>query len=380
MTEPKRKLQFARDDAATAGALTPPPWKLLIVDDEPEVHTVTRLALSDFRYDGRSLEFISAHSGAQACEILAHDPEIAVMLLDVVMESDDAGLRVVQYTRRMLGNHFVRIILRTGHPGIAPERRIIKTYDINDYRAKTELTQDRMHAIMYTSLRAYQRLTKMARNRRENAHLANEYRDTLLRVAQLLDAPAATLAEIGHQSEGGRDRISGVAKQLEQLARKLNALCDAPEREPVEGCFDSQQLVDGLQEDLQTELAAAGTSLAVHGRLPTLSGDRQQFSEVLKELINNALKAQSQQGTDIELSAGNDGKAWLFRVEDRGCGIGPDQAESIFQPLHGDEFGIGLAKCRRIVAQHGGRIWAEPREDGGSRIQFSWPAANQGHV
>ena len=116
------------------------PWKVLIVDDEPEVHEVTRWTLRDFRFDDRRLDFISAHSGNEACNLIDAHPDAALVLLDVVMEEDDAGLKVVKHIRRQAKNANVRIVLRTGQPGQAPERQIIQDYDINDYKEKSELT------------------------------------------------------------------------------------------------------------------------------------------------------------------------------------------------------------------------------------------------
>jgi putative nucleotidyltransferase with HDIG domain len=143
-------LQFA---AESTRAL--PPWKVLIVDDEPEVHNVTRLVLSNFRFADRRLQFLSAHSAAEARELFKANDDVAVVLLDVVMESEQAGLQLVRSIREELGNPFVRIVLRTGQPGQAPEQEVIATYDINDYKEKTELTAPRLATTMYTALRAY---------------------------------------------------------------------------------------------------------------------------------------------------------------------------------------------------------------------------------
>ncbi|EHR40029.1 DUF3369 domain-containing protein [Alishewanella jeotgali] len=140
-------------------------WKVLIVDDEPEVHAVTRLALNDFSFQHKKLEFISAYSGAEAKKVLAAQPDIAVVLLDVVMETDDAGLLVASYIRETLHNHFVRIILRTGQPGQAPERQVIVNYDINDYKSKTELTAQKLFTVMMSSLRSYRDIISLEQSR-----------------------------------------------------------------------------------------------------------------------------------------------------------------------------------------------------------------------
>merc|ERR1711974_463928 len=95
-------------------------WNILIVDDDEEIHTVTRLALSDLIVNDRKLNFLHAYSGEHAKEILnEYGREIAIILLDVVMETDDAGFDVVTYLREKLELPEPRIILRTGQPGYA---------------------------------------------------------------------------------------------------------------------------------------------------------------------------------------------------------------------------------------------------------------------
>lgn len=141
-------------------------WKILIVDDEPEVHAVTKLALSDFRFLGRGLEFHSAYSGREAKELATLHPDTAIILLDVVMETDDAGLHVARFIREELGNYFTRIILRTGQPGQAPERTVIVNYDINDYKSKTELTAQKLFTAVMSSLRSYRDIISIDHSRR----------------------------------------------------------------------------------------------------------------------------------------------------------------------------------------------------------------------
>ncbi len=140
-------------------------WKILIVDDEPEIHAVTKLALSDFEFQNKNLEFLSAYNGAQAREILLSEPDIAVVLLDVVMETDDAGLRIADFIRNEANNHFIRIILRTGQPGQAPERDVIINYDINDYKSKTELTAQKLFTVVIAALRSYRDIVAIDENR-----------------------------------------------------------------------------------------------------------------------------------------------------------------------------------------------------------------------
>src|SRR6476469_2564015 len=143
-----------------------PRWKIAVIDDEPAVHDGTRFALSDYRLNGQGLEILSAYSAAEGRELMRRHADVAVVLLDVIMESDTAGLGLVEYIRNDLKNETVRIILRTGQPGQAPERRVIVDYDINDYKAKTELTADKLFTSLTAALRSYQQLERMMQTRR----------------------------------------------------------------------------------------------------------------------------------------------------------------------------------------------------------------------
>lgn len=142
------------------------PWKILIADDEEEVHTITRMVMEDFVFDNGSVELLHAYTGRETKKILSEIPDVAIILLDVVMETDDAGLEVVRYIREELANKFIRIILRTGQPGKAPEREIISGFDINDYKEKTELTAQKLFTTITSSLRAYKDLRIIEKNRK----------------------------------------------------------------------------------------------------------------------------------------------------------------------------------------------------------------------
>ncbi|PSO20716.1 DUF3369 domain-containing protein [Bradyrhizobium sp. MOS003] len=141
-------------------------WKIAVIDDDPAVHDGTRFALSDYSLNGQGLEILSAHSAAEGRTLMAAHNDIAAVLLDVIMETDVAGLELVEYIRNELKNETVRIILRTGQPGQAPERRVIVQYDINDYKAKTELTADKLFTSLTAALRSYQQLERMLQTRR----------------------------------------------------------------------------------------------------------------------------------------------------------------------------------------------------------------------
>jgi|JFJP01.1.fsa_nt_gi signal transduction histidine kinase/response regulator RpfG family c-di-GMP phosphodiesterase len=143
-----------------------PPWKILIVDDEVDIHTMTQLGLKNFEFGNRPLKMLHAMSGVEAREILLVEPDIAVALIDVVMETDDAGLRLINFIRHELRYSLIRLMVRTGQPGMAPEREVIEHYDIDDYKCKTELTTDKLYLMMRMALKSYRELATLDVNRK----------------------------------------------------------------------------------------------------------------------------------------------------------------------------------------------------------------------
>ncbi|MBO6509638.1 MAG: DUF3369 domain-containing protein [Roseibium sp.] len=152
-------------EPAKASEVSGAPWKVLVVDDEQSVHDVTRLALSDFRFEDRGLDFISAYSGEEARKAILEHPDTAIILLDVVMETETAGLEVAHFVREVAHNKAARIVLRTGQPGQAPEKDVIAQYDINDYKEKTELTSRKLSTLMYASLRSFRDIVALEKNK-----------------------------------------------------------------------------------------------------------------------------------------------------------------------------------------------------------------------
>ncbi len=166
------ELIFAEEDDAPEEKPLEPSWKILIVDDDIEIHNITKLALNDFTFENKLITFISAYSGKEAKEIIEANPDIALILLDVVMETEEAGLEVVKYIRDILDNKLVRIILRTGQPGQVPEDVVIVSYDINDYKTKTELTNKKLFTTVVTALRAFRALTQIEASKSELEKIA----------------------------------------------------------------------------------------------------------------------------------------------------------------------------------------------------------------
>lgn len=191
------------DDEArpTTGEVEPPPWRILIVDDDEQVHLVTRYALRGQRILGRRIEFDSAYSAEEARARLA-ERRYSLILLDVVMETEDAGLKLVGEIRERFEDPAVRIVLRTGQPGLAPELEVIQNYDINDYRAKSELTTERLVTSLTAALRSYQQICQIEEHRR--------------RLERVLNASAELL------------RIHGVRALAERVLTQLCSILEVP--------------------------------------------------------------------------------------------------------------------------------------------------------
>ena len=153
-------LHFLEDEgeASVAASLV---WRLMVIDDEPDVHRATTFALAGVKILGRPLQFLHAYSAAEAAELLKSEPEVAVVLLDVVMEREDAGLALVRTIREDLRLTELRIILRTGQPGYAPEIETIHDFDINDYKTKSELTRTKLYATVTSAVRAYEQIRRL---------------------------------------------------------------------------------------------------------------------------------------------------------------------------------------------------------------------------
>ena len=197
-------------------------WKVLIVDDEPEVHRITKMTLAKFEFDNKPIEFIHAYTGREAKAIVTNETDIALVLLDVVMETDNAGLDVVRYVRNELHNQQIRIVLRTGQPGQAPEDDVVVNYDINDYKDKTELTSQKLRTLIRASLRSYRDICALEHNRKglekviaaskgifEKQALKQFAEGTLEQLSALLALEETNLYQLRHNAYEIRDDALG---------------------------------------------------------------------------------------------------------------------------------------------------------------------------
>jgi signal transduction histidine kinase/CheY-like chemotaxis protein len=257
------------EDEAPVRAAERDLWQVLIVDDEESVHQVTKLVMADFKLDGRGVQFTDCYSAAEARLLLAQplphggpDSRFALILLDVVMEHEHAGLDLVRYIREELRETNVRIVLRTGQPGQAPQAHVIRAYDINDYREKTDLTHAKLTTVFYAALRAYRDLMRLERAR-------NGLRRSIHAITQVCDSSnlrtfCSTVLEqaselLGQQGEGVcASRVSAYAAARLEGQLKVLAVTAA-----YAGLHDDEQLAD-LPPAVRAAFERCGSEHADH--------------------------------------------------------------------------------------------------------------------
>lgn len=380
------------DDEEDSQAESREHWTIMIVDDEREVHEVTQLALAGFSFDNKELNFISAYSGEEAKSLIQQHPETAIILLDVVMESNHAGLIVAKYIREELNNHLVRIVLRTGQPGEAPENSVILDYDINDYRTKTELTQQKLITTIVSALRAYrdlvttnanqtelQKLLLNIKTQYEQAHHLNENLQeeitkrklTEVELRQAKEAAEAAnkakgqfLATMSHELRAPLHAILGKSelllegsygplsqsqhssiRTLEQSGRHLlsliNDILDLAKIEAGKFALDiwpcavepicriSLQIMRQLAESKKIKLY-----FTMDPNVTMIYADERRLKQILINLLNNAIKFTPLGGrVGLDVVGDVSGKKIHFSVWDTGIGIAAEDMKRLFEPF-----------------------------------------------
>jgi len=186
--------EFAAEDEVKESLLLDN-WKVLIADDDEDVHRFTKLALKGFVYENRSIEFYDTYNGKDTVALLKLYPDVDLLLLDVIMDSDDDGLITVKKIREDLNNTSVRIVLRTGQSGNAPEKDVIVNYAIDDYKEKTELTATKLLTTVVTSLRASEHIKTIERSRKGLLQIIQASR-SIFEIKSLIDFTHGVLLQL----------------------------------------------------------------------------------------------------------------------------------------------------------------------------------------
>jgi signal transduction histidine kinase len=397
-------------------------WKVMIVDDEPDVHNMTRFVLGDFTYQDKGLKFLSAYSGKEAMRLIEENPDTALILLDVVMEQQDSGLMLVKYIRETLNNENVRIVLRTGQPGVAPQRETVKNFKINGYNEKNGMSDDDLYTTMVSSIRTYTEKSELD-NKLQLQHVA--LKEAIKRGDAANIAKAAFLSTISHELRTPLTSISGFLEILEERFKKtlipnLINIQDKEIREAIDFALEEIGIISSESETLSSlvneliELSninsdsmrwkreridissvfdnialivkplADKKGLYIKSEIKDGSvyiiGDIAKITQVVRCLFDNAIKFTLNGG--ITYSVKEDASMALCTVSDTGNAIPSDKLEAIFEKFiqlsdvltsKSKGSGLGLSITKEIIKLHDGCIRAESKEGVGNSFIFILP-------
>ncbi len=412
-------------------------WKILITDDESPIHTITAKALSDFTFMGKGLVFLHAYSGKEAAELMKEHPDTALVLLDIILETKNAGLELIHHIRRTLNNSITQIIVRTGEPDHAPEQNLIEEYEINDYRLKTELTVQRLYTITTTSLRTFHIKSRLQRELDEKRTVERSLRKSItdlksaekekeslmlqLRQTQRLESLGILAGGIAHDFNNILGAILGYA-QLLRLDIKKNPKGMRYTGMILESCDRAKKLIFQIldfsrhnkrdpgktaispamitKETIKLLRASLPSSVSIKACIQETEGailaDPSQLRQVITNLCTNAFHAmEKNQGTitvtvrnihihpdhfipapDFDLAFG---EYMEISIKDDGRGMEDDTLKKIFEPYFstrrgGDGTGLGLSVVRGIVTQCNGYILTKSAVGKGTEQTLYFPA------
>ncbi|QGY41747.1 response regulator [Pseudodesulfovibrio cashew] len=354
------QLIFADEDggreAEAKGAGGNGTWKVLIVDDQEDVHNVTRLVLDGLAFEGRKVSCLSAYSGQEARELVVANPDLAVMLLDVVMETRRAGLEVAEYTREVARNHLVRIILRTGQPGEAPEREVVTELDINDYRSKTELTSERLITSVITAIRSFRDLKSVNDARRGLHHLAMSVAHQIRNRTVAIAGFANIIKRHEDVPEDVGEHLSTILQEAARLETMVSnvtryASIEIGEMRPASIRVLLEEAMDHVEDRMAD---SGGVEWEIFCPDQTVLVDPALFVIAFEAIMDNAVDfSQGRVKVHIKVSPGS--LACAIEVSDDGLGIAEEDLPYIFDPFFtrkANGSGMGLAIVRRIVMEH----------------------------
>jgi len=394
-------------------------WKVLLVDDEEDIHSVTRMALKGFAYQGKEIQFLHAYSGDEAKQLLPKHKDIALIFLDVVMETNHAGLDLVKHIRDVMKNHFTQIVLRTGYPGVAPEREVIAAYEINDYKTKTELTTFKLFTVTLASLRSYDSIMRLENLRHNLETIVKERTSELeLKNVKIMEMDQMKTRFFSNVSHEFRTPLTLIIGPLEDLL--VDKELTSNKKDTLEIMHRNALRILGLVNQLLdlAKIDAGSMKLSIiyndlNKVLRLISGsfismaerkkikytvdipeevmncffDRDKVEKILVNLLSNAFKFTPEHG-EITCSVTSENRSNIDNqyidlvVQDSGPGIPAEQLEKIFDRFYQVEdgwkkgtsgTGIGLSLTKELTVLMHGEIRVESNPEKGSRFILRLP-------
>lgn len=397
-------------------------WEILVVDDEEDVHRITRLVLKGFIYQGKQLEILSAYSAEEARKILEGHHNVALIFLDVVMETHDAGLQLVQYIRETLKNRFVCIILRTGQAGFAPQEEVVVKYEINDYAEKTELSRQKLISLTATGLRGYADMIAIELCRQYLEEKVTERTDDLVRhneKLQLLNEELTRLNQerneflgiAAHDLKNPLQAIQGSAELIEtaydnfsreEIVDFAKMIGESSQRmfELISNLLEVNRLEMGnyhvefdqvnflpLLQRLTREYTARAQlkNISLNFFAPeadyTVYTDSGMLQQILDNLLSNAVKY-TLFGRTITVRLERQQNSVRCAIQDQGQGISAEEQKKLFnkftklstRPTGGEHStGLGLFIVKKLVESLHGKVWCDSQEGQGSTFLVEFP-------
>ena len=381
-------------------------YLVLVVDDDEYVHQLTKMVLRGFTFEGNPIRLASAMSAKEAMGFIADNDNVAVALVDVVMETDNAGLELVNYIRNTSNNNEIRLLIRTGQPGAAPEESVFQDYDINDYLSKTELTAHKLRMALLNALRSYRDIRR-AGDLQKQIMLAEQETQA---AAAASEAKSQFLAHMSHEIRTPLNGIIGIADILAQsnldevqdqyiktirnsgeaLLSIINDILDfskieAGKLELESTSFSVEEIFKSLKDLFIAQLRDKDLVLeyTMDPNIPKfLKGDPLRLKQILLNLISNGLKFTQEGGIYLTAQAIslNPKIEIEISVRDTGIGIPTDKQNSLFEAFtqvdssttrkYGGT-GLGLQISKRLVEIMGGRIRLDSQLDKGSTFTFT---------
>lgn len=375
------------------------PWRILVVDDDQGVHDSTEFILDDFEFLGEEVELVDAHSAKEAQEILEKDPSIAIAIVDIVMEGENAGLELINYIRGNREYDLIRLIVRTGQPGSYPEGQVFLDYDIHSYLDKSDLSASKLTFNVTSAFRSFHDLLKIKYYSQSLEKIVDEKTKEL----QIANAKLKEENSLQEELLIEKTKMADLGKMIgfisHQMKQPLNALsiisCDLVEAYAFEeldkeyldnsvGAFKNNikfltQTIDDFRlyikddrekQDFDLELIVSETLrliaaitknknvLVLSDIEPNISiyGTPNELKQVILNIVNNAVDQLTKENLrkgEVKILGKRSNSTIEIVISDNGAGI-PEELlpEKIFSGVttKGDAgTGMGLSMSKTII-------------------------------
>ncbi len=389
-------------------------WKIIVADDDADVLSVTRLALKNLVYQDKKVQLLNAQSGEETIKLMSENPDAAVLLLDMIMETEESGSDVISFIRNTLENNKVQIILRTGQPGQFPEEEVVISQSINDYKDKTELTKPKLVTSVVAALRAYNTINTLEELNRtldkkvqERTAQLNDQKNELQRLVEIKDkfftiishdlrGPLSVFNSVSNIIEyylkkEYYDELSEVAKEIKKSSRSLSHLLDNllqwALREQKQFPFhpiklDANKCIREIIDLFYQQARLKPIDLKFGPKQATIIWvDEPSFKTIIRNLVSNALKFTPMHGK-VEVSMNKQPSSLQIEIIDNGVGMAKEKVNDLWSISTGKStwgtagekgIGLGLRLVYEFVLLNNASIEVESKEGVGTHFILNFP-------